>query len=113
MKPSELRALIHELDGEHCCWPTCPHRGTEIAHFHSKGMGGTPDGRRNAVDCQGLMCYPHARMSDGLQPGGWPAYKRAHQALLGDDYEERITPDRVAYERAEALTRLVAERRGQ
>jgi hypothetical protein len=57
------------------------------------------------------MCWDHARMSDGEQPGGWPAFKQAHDALFGDGWEWRIPKNRWAWERAEALTALVARRR--
>lgn len=105
-----LRGLV-EIDGPGCTWPGCQMRATERAHFHSKGAGGTPDGRRDTVENQGGMCWDHARMSDGEQPGGWPAFKQAHDALFGDGWEWRIPKNRWAWERAEALTALVARRR--
>jgi hypothetical protein len=108
---SVLRCQARELAGGMCDWPQCGRPGEELAHLHSIGLGG----RKSADVIENLawLCKPHALMSDGLQPGGWPAYKQAHQALLGADYEERVTPDRVAFERAEALTRLIASKRGR
>lgn len=106
---SLLRAQVFELDGGRCRWPGCEQRADELAHLHSVGAGG----RKSADTAENCMaaCPDHALMTDGLQPGGWPAYKQAHQALLGADYEERITPDRIAWERAEALTAHVARQR--
>lgn len=104
-----IDALI-ERDGPGCMWPGCRMRATEKAHFHSKGMGGTPDGRRDTIDNQGGMCFRHARISDGLQPNGWPDRKQALQALLGSDFEERIPVDRWAYETAEALKARITAR---
>ena len=106
-----LRNLV-ELDGPGCVWPGCQMRATEKAHFHSKGAGGTPDGRRDTIENQGGMCWRHARISDGE----WttrPDYVQSHNALFGEDWESRIPPNGVAFERAEALTRLIAERRGR
>uniref|UniRef100_A0A6M3LHM1 HNH endonuclease n=1 Tax=viral metagenome TaxID=1070528 RepID=A0A6M3LHM1_9ZZZZ len=105
-----LSTLI-ELDGPQCIWPQCEIPAIEVSHFHSKGKGGTPNGRRDALENLGGMCWAHARMSDGERPGGWPAYKKAHTLLFGEGWEERIPMGSWAYERAEALRRIVAGRR--
>jgi len=103
-----LRAQARELAGDHCCWPGCTSAGAELAHLHSVGMGG-----RKAADVitnVAWMCRKHARMTDGMQEN-WPDFKQGHNALLGEGWEERIPMSGWAWARAEALTRLVAERR--
>jgi len=59
------------------------------------------------------MCWQHARMSDGQQPGGWPSFKQAHNALFGEGWEWRYPMASWGFERAEALTKHVAARRAQ
>lgn len=113
MSPGVPLHNLVEVDGPGCVWPQCRMRATEKAHFHSKGMGGTPDGRRDSIKNQGGMCWHHARMSDGLQPDGWPDFVQQHTALLGEGWEARIPMNRWGFERAEALTRLVARRRAK
>ena len=106
----ETHAAVWERDGGMCIWPRCPERADEIMHFHSKGFGGTPDGRRNELTNMGLGCWSHARMSDGEHgEGGRTGYVRAHRDLLGEDYDSVMLPWTVAWERAEALRRRVSE----
>jgi len=104
----EQREFIWERDRRRCVWPHCLLFGKEVAHFHSTGMGG----RESANDPanMGLMCFDHARISDGeYGSGGSAQYRQAHLNLLGAAYDE--TPQhRIAFERAEALTRHIAGR---
>lgn len=111
MSRAALRAQVFELDEGQCRWPGCKHRADELAHLHSRGMGG----RRSADTVENCMaaCQLHARMSDGLQPNGWPDFVQQHILLLGEGWEARIPMSRWGFERAEALTRLVAKRRGE
>ena len=109
MKPldPETRALVIELDGGMCRWPGCGHPATEIAHLHSRGSGGTPDGRRDDPRNLACMCWRHARYSDGETAGlGRGAYDAAHYRLLGHQLARHLLahPDRLAWERARALT---------
>lgn len=104
----ELHAHIWDRDHGACIWPHCGQPAREIMHFHSRGMGGTPDGRRDDPSNMGLGCYDHARISDGqIGTGGRAQYRRAHLDLLGQDYIE-MPDNRIAYERAEALARLIS-----
>ncbi len=106
---SALRAQVRERSGGKCEWPECDRSGEELAHAHSVGMGGRTSA--DTIDNVAFLCWRHARMSDGLQPSGWPAFYQQHQLLLGDDWERRIPVNRWAWERAEALTKHVARRR--
>jgi hypothetical protein len=103
MSLSELRTLVRELAGGVCQWPRCQDPGTEVAHLHSTGMGGRPSA--HTLSNTMWACWNHARISDGeYGTGAWPQYRQSMNALLGVGWEERTTPDRWAYERAEALT---------
>ena len=102
--PVSLDDLI-ALDGPECCWPQCHKPATERSHFHSKGAGGTPDGRRDTIENQGGMCRDHARISDGEHgSGGRAQYLAAHDILFRGmwpcAWEQLGT---LAWERAEAL----------
>ena len=102
--PVSLDDLI-ALDGPECCWPQCRKPATERSHFHSKGAGGTPDGRRDTIENQGGMCRDHARISDGeYGSGGRAQYLAAHDTLFRGmwpcAWEQLGT---LAWERAEAL----------
>lgn len=103
---SSLREQVFERDGGRCIWPGCGEWATELAHFSSIGMGGrvSADSPENA----GAMCYDHARISDGeYGTGGRAEYLEAHRRLLGQDFVE-MPQHRVAWERGEALRRLVS-----
>lgn len=114
---STLRCQARELAGGICEWPRCGRPGEELAHAHSLGAGGRKSA--DVIENTAWLCKPHARMSDGLQPAvwsdgspcGWPGFHQAHTALLGEGWEERIPMNRWGFERAEALIRLVAEKR--
>ncbi|MFH2072756.1 MAG: hypothetical protein ABIJ75_07905 [Actinomycetota bacterium] len=103
-----------ELDGPNCVWPRCTEPAVERAHFHSKGMGGTPDGRRDSIENQGGMCHSHARISDGeYGSGGRAQYVEAHNILFGGMWPVGWeATGSLAWERAEALMIVVAEKRG-
>jgi hypothetical protein len=105
-----LRAQVFELDEGMCQWPGCLHRADELAHLHSIGAGG----RKSADTPENCMaaCSLHARMTDGLQPNGWPGFLQSHNALFGEGWEWRIPMSRWGYERAEALREHVARKRG-
>lgn len=51
MDERTAKASAKADDGGRCRWPSCDCRqrrlSVEMAHVASKGMGGTPDGRRN------------------------------------------------------------------
>ena len=104
--PPEIRATVIELDAGQCRWPGCSRPATEIAHLHSRGMDGTPDGRRD--DPRNLMCacWIHARYTDGDPAGtSWGAYVDAHYQLLGYQQARRLIAHQelLAWRRAEAL----------
>jgi len=107
---SVLRAQARELAQDRCDWPDCQNAGAELAHIHSIGAGG----RRSADTIENVawMCHQHARMTDGIQ-SDWPSFKQSHTALFGDGWEWRIPMDRWGWERAEALTALIAKRRAR
>jgi hypothetical protein len=107
------RALVIELDGGACQWPGCEHPATEIAHLHSRGMGGTPDGARDHPTNLMCACWRHARYTDGeTGDGSWAEYADAHYRLLGRQARHLLVhPDRLAYARAEHLRGLLAARR--
>ena len=102
-----LREQVWERSGGWCEWPACEKPGTELAHLHSIGAGG----RRSADTPSNVMllCRDHARISDGeYGSGGRTQYEEAHETLLGADWAEFGAG--LAWERAEALTALVASR---
>lgn len=116
---SALRSQIRELAGDGCEWPQCSHRGVEMAHLRSIGMGGRPSA--DVLSNVAWLCAPHALMSDGKQPSqwpdgtpcGWPGFVQAHTALFGDNWQWRIPKSRWGFERAEALKAHVAAKRAQ
>jgi hypothetical protein len=104
---SVLRSQVRELSGGVCEW--CQQRpGTSLAHIHSIGMGG----RKSADDLANVFwaCDACALASDGRQRN-WPEFKQLHTILFGEGWEWRIPMNQWAWERAEALTALVAKRR--
>ena len=105
---STLHCQARELADGMCQWPSCGRPGQELAHLHSIGAGG----RRSADTLSNVawMCHAHARMSDG-EWATRPEYVQSHTALFGEDWESRVPPNRVAYERAVALTAHVARQR--
>jgi hypothetical protein len=105
---SVLRCQARELAGGMCDWPSCERPGQELAHIRSIGMGGRPSA--DVIENCCWLCHTHSRMSDGE----WttrPEYVTAHNALFGEDWERRIPPSRLAFERAVALTARIAARR--
>ena len=104
---SRLRCEARELSGGMCEW--CQQKpGQELAHFHSIGAGGRQSA--DSITNVGWFCRSCARMSDG-EWATRPEYVQAHTMLFGKDWEDRVPPSRIAYERAVALTDLVAARR--
>ena len=106
MSRSVLREQVMERDHWRCIWPHCGKPAVELAHAHSIGAGG----RKSAdvlTNCF-AACYAHARHSDGERYGGETAYTNSMLDLFGADYAN-IPQDRIAYERAEKLTRIVAD----
>jgi hypothetical protein len=104
---SRLRCEAHELSGGPCEW--CQLRpGTSLCHIHSIGLGG----RKSADRIENVFwgCDVCALASDGKQRN-WPEFMQLHTILFGEGWETRLPMSRWGYERAEALTRLVAERR--
>ena len=111
--PSELRAVLIDAVGA-CEWPQCPDTGgLELAHLVSRGMGGTPDGRRNVLANVALLCHDHARISDGLVgSGGTAQYGEAHRVLFGSRHllVSFGLDGSLAFERAEALRVVLRSR---
>ena len=101
-----LRDAVRARAFDRCEFPACPNAGQELAHLHSVGMGG----RVSADDPDNAMwaCRDHARITDGeYGSGGVKQYRDAH-ALLG---LAGVPPDRLGWERAEALVALVRRKR--
>ena len=69
-------------------------------------------GGRKSADTLGntmAVCRDHGRITDGeWGSGGAAQYAEAHRILFGAVFDS-IPSDRIAYERAEALTRIVAD----
>ena len=108
MTRSEIRAQAFHRAGDQCEWPLCYQPAAELAHLHSIGLGG----RKSADTMENVaaLCRKHARYSDGeLSGDGITDYQQAHFDLFGGRFLE-IPPDRLAWERAEALTKLIEER---
>ena len=100
----EQRDHIWQRDHYRCQWPECSNPGAEVAHAHSRGMGGSPS--RNDPTNLLLLCSNHARISDGeYGSGGASQYREAHLLLFGPRYLE-MPPNIVAWERAEELGRI-------
>ena len=102
----EQHDFIWTRDRGRCIWTHCGAPAKEIMHFHSKGAGGRPSA--NDLTNMGLGCYKHARHSDGERYGGETAFTNSMLDLFGADFL-MIPQDRIAYERAEKLTRIVAD----
>ena len=89
-----------------CEWPQCRAAGEEIAHLHSRGMGGNRK-LRDVLDNLMWLCGRHARHSDGERgPGGSTAYRDSHLELFGDRFLD-MPFNVIAFERAEALRELI------
>ena len=60
-------------DGRTCRWPRCEYRKVvqplDAAHVHGKGMGGTPDGRRNVRENLMAICRLHHQGRCSLHSG--------------------------------------------
>ena len=97
------RDTIWQRDRGRCIWPHCAAPAAEVAHFHSRGAGGRISA--NTPSNMGLLCWDHARISDGeYGSGGREQYEQAHRDLLGP---EAITAAGLAWARAEALVALI------
>ena len=108
----ELRARVVDLSGGVCEFPQCGEQGSSLAHLHSIGAGG----RQSADTLSNVMwaCRDHARITDGeYGSGGRAQYVEAHNVLFGGMWPvgwEKTGS--LAWERAEALTAVVARKRG-
>lgn len=112
MTPAELRAQLLDAGVTICEWPRCEERAVELAHLHSTGMGGRVSAHTLANVA--MMCFDHARISDGgYGSGGAPQYLEAHRVLF-----DRVPvlrpqkPGRLTWPRAEAMTEVVRRERG-
>lgn len=60
-------------DGRECRWPRCEYRKVvqplDAAHIAAKGMGGTPDGRRNVRENLMAICRLHHQGRCSLHSG--------------------------------------------
>lgn len=60
-------------DGRECRWPRCEYRKVvqplDAAHIAGKGMGGTPDGRRNVRENLMAICRLHHQGPISLHSG--------------------------------------------
>lgn len=105
MSRAELRAVVVERSAGQCEWPRCEDRGAELAHLHRVGAGGR--GSADTADNAMWACSDHARISDGeYGSGGAAQYRQAHLILFGDRFLD-MPSHTIAWERAEALRRLV------
>ena len=105
-----LREEIIARSQGRCQWPQCAEPGKEIAHLHSRGMGGNREKRDVAGNLM-FLCRDHARISDGEMGSGGPAqYRLAHIQLLGAGVFDGMSLDRRGWERAEALRRYLLSR---
>ena len=109
MNRSKLREQARVRAGGCCDWPGHrTHAGEELAHFHSVGRGGNPDGSRHVLSNVGFLCADSARVSDGEHgSGGAVQYRQFMIQLLGAVVFDGMTLDRRGWERAEALTRHI------
>lgn len=108
MNRSELRREVVIRSGGRCEWPNHYHSGDELAHFHSKGSGGNPDGSRNVLSNTGFLCHDAARVSDGEHgSGGAMQYRDFMIDLLGVRLFTQLPMSFVGWERAEALKRHI------
>jgi len=103
------RDAVWQRDQGRCIWPRCGRLGAEIAHFHSRGMGGRSTA--NTPTNYGLMCQAHARASDG-EYGDRDWYVAEHVKLyraagIGPQVPEHRADTFRAWWRAEALTALI------
>lgn len=105
MNRSGLRQAAMERALYRCQWPSCGEQAQELAHLHSIGAGG-----RKSADTLGnvmVMCRRHARYSDG-EYDNRDAYIEAHNTLFKGMWPVAWeTLGTLAYERAEALKRLL------
>lgn len=103
MRAGELRNKVFERAHGYCEWPTCTEPAEELAHLHSKGMGGNRNANRldNAI----AACWLHARFTDGHHPASHDATVR----MFGDIGYEWEWSGSLAWHRAEALKRWIGE----
>ena len=98
------QVILRAMGG--CEWPQCDKPGDEIAHAHSRGMGGNRKAR-DVLDNMLWLCKTHARHSDGeYGPGGSHEYMKSHFDLFGPRYMD-MPASFVGFERAEALRELI------
>ncbi len=114
MNRSSLRETARVRSAGRCDWPGHRgHAGDELAHFHSIGSGGNPDGSRDLPNNWGFLCRDSARVSDGEHgSGGAVQYRLFMIQLLGARVFDGMTVDRRGWERAEALRRHIEEMYG-
>ncbi len=111
MTDAELRVEVFALANGMCEWPghdTVP--ATELAHLHSKGIGGRPSA--NALLNGMAACADHARITDGLYAGGGKRqYVEAH-AELGIVIGKSVMADAgIGWARSEKLREHLEESR--
>lgn len=108
----DLRSVVVDAYGPLCEWPGCGRPFEELAHLTSRGMGGSKT--RDEVGNVMLACWLHARITDGE---GANRVAQVHpvaetvEMFRRVGYEYPNDPNRLAYHRAEALRRYLAETR--
>ncbi len=114
MSRAELREMVRVRSAGVCEWPQHErHAGDELAHAHSIGRGGNPDGSRDVWNNVAWLCTDSARVSDGEHgSGGAVQYRLFMIQLLGAGVFGGMTVDRRGWERAEALRRHIEEMYG-
>lgn len=105
-----------------CEWPGCPAPASELAHLHSKGMGGKRGRVVDTLDNVIAACWLHARITDGEGAGRFGLPTRADRIdprvetlkmLATTGYLDELgglenLVGSVAWHRAEGLRRVVA-----
>ena len=114
--PSTIRGDLHAalIDAVgRCEWPQCgtPGDRLELAHLHSVGMGGRPSA--DTIDNVALLCWRHARWSDGLLGNTTLTQYRVGVRRLVAAAGRVPTPGATyAWEAAEALRTVIHRTRG-
>ena len=92
-----LRAEVFARARGYCEWPTCVEPASELAHLHSRGMGGSAEA--DSADNVMAACWLHARITDGHHPASKDETVRMF-SRVGYAWE---WVGSVAWHRAEAL----------